>query len=79
MEYANGQAKWVKWLAEYGPEKFYDSFMRTAQDAQSECVSCGHFIYLDIREGGGVPDWRTTDGDYGCVDSLTGSHSPILL
>lgn len=40
------------------------------------------FNYLDIVEGGGVPDWRTDDGDYGCGDSPetndegTGGHYP---
>ena len=74
--------KWVKWLQKYGIENFYDAFVRVAQDAQSRCTQCGEYIYLDIVEGGGVPDWRTNDGDYGCVNSPetcedgTGGHEP---
>lgn len=60
------RAAWVHWLATYGPAEFYDAFMQTAQDAESVCVHCRASIYLDIREGGGVPDWRTAEGDYGC-------------
>lgn len=76
---------WVSWLLNYGPGKFYDAFMQTAQDAESECRNCGDRIYLDIAEGGGVPDWRTEDGDYGCCDSpdntdeSTGGHVPARL
>jgi hypothetical protein len=46
---------------------------------------CKQSVYLDIAEGGGVPDWRTDGGDYGCVDSPdstddgTGGHFPIRL
>ena len=73
---------WVKWLAKYGPLDFYKAFVRIAQDAESTCVHCGEKVYLDIVEGGGVPDWRTVDGDYGCgsspdtTDEGTGSHQP---
>lgn len=76
---------WVEWLLWYSPEKFYDSFIRRAQDAKSTCQLCGYKIYLDIREGGGIPDWRTRDGDYGCgespdnTDEGTGSHVPYKL
>lgn len=74
---------WVDWLKSYGAGPFYDAFIRTAQGARSLCVHCEARIFLDIREGGGVPDWRTRDGDYGCPDSPdtddegTGGHEPI--
>jgi hypothetical protein len=74
--------EWVKWLRKYGPLKFYNAFMRMAQDAEGTCVQCKQNVYLDIREGGGVPDWRTGSGDYGCAWSPdtgsegTGSHAP---
>lgn len=38
-----------------------------------------------IAEGGGIPDWRTADGDYGCDNSPdtsedgTGGHMPRKL
>lgn len=77
---------WAKWLESYGADCFYDAFMRIAQDAESECRHCHKPIYLDIREGEGIPDWRTEDGDYGCSDSPdtnaedgTGSHEPIKM
>ncbi len=76
--------KWVKWLETYGIANFYDAFVRDAQGAQSTCVHCGEKIYLDIVEGGGVPDWHM-NGDYGCPDSPdtcedgTGSHVPVKL
>ena len=60
---------WAQWIATYGPDQFYDAFMRRAQDAESTCRHCGDPIYLDIREGGGVPDWRGDDGFYGCAES----------
>jgi len=81
----------VAWLASVGADKFFDSFMATCQYAESRCVHCGQRIYLDIVEGGGCPDWRTEDGDYGCGESPdtdtvvdgedggTGSHTPRKL
>lgn len=77
-----GREQWAAWLATYGAENFYDAFMATAQDAKSVCAQCGENIYLDIAEGGGVADWRTDDGDYGCPYSPdtgpdgTGDHDP---
>ena len=79
------RAAWMKWLKSYGGERFYDSFVENAQDARGTCRNCKEAIYLDIVEGGGVPDWRTDDGDYGCFRSPdtceegTGSHVPIKL
>lgn len=63
------RAAWVAWLEDYGPRRFLESFMVTAHGAESECVNCGEPIFLDLLEGGGCPDWRTEDGDYGCSDS----------
>jgi hypothetical protein len=60
---------WCRWLASYGAARFYDAFVAHAQEAESRCTQCGHPIYLDIVEGGGVPDWKTWDGDYGCPSS----------
>lgn len=74
--------QWGKWLRGYGAEKFYDAFMENAQGARSQCIQCDKDIYLDIAEGGGVTDWRTADGDYGCFESPetseegTGPHMP---
>ena len=73
---------WVEWLKDYGLGQFFDAFVSNAQGAQSTCVYCREHIYLDIVEGGGVPDWKTSDGDYGCPDSPEtckegmGSHFP---
>lgn len=65
--------EWIKWLESYGIGKFYDAFIRTAQYAESVCVYCHEKIYLDIAEGGGIPDWGSafsTGGlDYGCAES----------
>jgi hypothetical protein len=79
------RVNWIGWLKWYGPGKFYDAFVETAQYTEGKCRNCRQSIYLDIIEGGGVPDWRTEDGDYGCVESPdttgegTGSHEPIKL
>lgn len=81
------KTSWAKWLESYGAEKFFEAFMRNAQNAISHCRYCGEEIYLDIAEGGGVPDWSTNDtigGDYGCGESPdtgedgTGSHMPEM-
>jgi hypothetical protein len=82
---ARERAEWVAWLMNYSAAAFYDAFLHNAQGAQSECIHCHNTIYLDIVEGGGVPDWKTEDGDYGCGDSTettitgTGSHMPKRL
>jgi hypothetical protein len=73
------------WLAGYGAEPFFKIFLDVAQDAESTCAQCGQRVYLDIAEGGGCPDWRTLEGDYGCADSPdttddgTGGHVPRKL
>jgi len=66
QETDKAKADWLTWLQSYGVDKFYDAFLRSAQGAQGSCVHCGMHIYLDIVEGGGVPDWKSEDGDYGC-------------
>lgn len=77
---AENKEGWVKWLETFGARRFLDAFMETAHGAESLCVYCHEPIYLDLLEGGGVADWRTQDGDYGCGDSPdttdegTGSH-----
>jgi hypothetical protein len=54
--------QWIAWLQGYGAGNFYDAFVAFAQDAESTCVHCGQPIYLDIVEGGGVPDWGSRFG-----------------
>lgn len=80
---------WELWLAQYGATRLFDAFVANCQGARSVCQYCGQFIYLDIREGGGIPDWGAAypDGalDYGCFNSPetssegTGGHMPIKL
>jgi len=76
------KADWLKWLEQYGADKLFDSLMRSVQDVRSRCVHCDEPIYCGILEGGGVPDWKTGDGDYGCRFSPetgpdgTGGHCP---
>ena len=82
MSAESERADWVAWLEYFGAGNFYDSFMAHAQGAKSKCAYCGSTITLDIREGGGVPDWGC-EGDYGCPDSPdtgedgTGGHRAI--
>lgn len=77
--------EWLKWLKGYDASKFYDAFVKVAQGAEGTCEYCDQPIYLDIVEGGGIPDWKTADGDYGCNKSPetceegTGSHSARKL
>lgn len=79
------RADWIRWLDFYGAGAFYDAFLRDAQGAESTCTQCGSLIYLDIREGGGIADWQTRRGDYGCNESPdttedgVGSHLPRKL
>ena len=81
----NNLESWVKWLENYGLENFAKSLLRNVQGAQSKCIHCGEFIYLDFFEGGGIGDWSTEDGDYGCSESPDtnddgcGSHEPKTL
>lgn len=77
--------RWADWLRQYGAEKFARSLFRDVQGAKSRCTQCGDAIYLDFFEGGGVGDWKTKNGDYGCVESPdtgkdgTGGHRPVKL
>lgn len=79
------KAQWLAWLKQYGAGKFFDAFIHACQYAKGTCVHCSEAIYLDIVEGGGVPDWRTEDGDYGCPYSPdtneegSGAHEPQKL
>lgn len=74
---------WVSWLENYGLLKFLDSFLYNVEGAESTCRYCGEKIYVDVMIGGGVPDWSTEDGDFGCylspdTDSEgTGGHLPV--
>ena len=75
--------QWLNWyIAKFGAESIYDSLIRSIQGARSVCSQCGQPIYCDIVEGGGVPDWKTEGGDYGCWkspdtnDDGTGGHMP---
>jgi hypothetical protein len=76
------KADWLKLFKEHGAEKFLDSFLRNVEGAESVCVHCGQKIYVDVLIGGGVPDWSTRDGDFGCDASPdtgkggTGGHFP---
>lgn len=84
-KFSKEEQSWLDWLADYGADNFLRAFLYNAQGAQGTCTYCAQPIYLDIIEGGGVPDWKTKDGDYGCSDSPdtcsegTGSHFPIKL
>lgn len=75
--------QWVKWLKSYGPDRFFDAFMHNVEGAQSVCSQCRQRIYVDISEGGGIADWSTEDGDFGCNkspdtnDEGVGSHMPV--
>ena len=74
---------WLSWLKIYGEKKFLKAMLRTVENAESTCRYCHEKIYVDVLIGGGVPDWSTKDGDFGCHASPdtnaegTGSHMPI--
>lgn len=75
--------EWLQWFKRYGARKFIDAFLSTVEGAESTCVYCGEKIYVDVLIGGGVPDWSTQSGDYGCSDSpetndeCCGPHMPV--
>lgn len=81
----NDVRDWCAWFKKYGVKKFAESLLANVQGAESICTLCGQQIYLDFFEGGGVGDWKTADGDYGCLESPetseegTGSHVPKRL
>jgi hypothetical protein len=74
---------WLRWLEQYGTAEFLDAFLRTVEGAQSTCRYCNRAIYVDVMIGGGVPDWSTEKGDFGCDESPythedgTGGHMPV--
>lgn len=76
------RTSWVSWLRSFGAGRFFDAFVAVAQGAEGTCINCRQPIYLDIVEGGGAPDWKTIDGDYGCerspdtTEEATGGHEP---
>ena len=78
----DNRRQWLKWLEVYGADKFLEAFMQNAHGTESRCQYCHELIYLDLLEGGGVADWKTVDGDYGCYlspdtcEEGTGSHLP---
>lgn len=86
VKYKNEEIeRWVRWLDNHGGRLFLEHFLNDAQNARGTCKFCSDYIYLDVIEGGGIADWRTSDGDYGCEmspetsrDSL-GSHKAIKL
>lgn len=76
------KVSWLKWLNGYGTAKFLDSFLRNIEGTESVCRHCNRPIYVDVMIGGGVPDWSTEDGDFGCdrspetCEDGVGSHMP---
>jgi hypothetical protein len=76
------KAAWLKWLESYGTDKFLDMFLYNVEGASSRCAYCGERIYVDVLIGGGVPDWSTEDGDFGCwaspetCEDGVGGHMP---
>jgi hypothetical protein len=77
------KSDWLKWLHSYGAAKFLDRFLANVEGAASTCVYCGQTIYIDVLIGGGVADWSTEEGDFGCDRSPEasnegcGSHMPV--
>ena len=76
---------WCAWLKSYGIKKFLNHFIVNAHGAEGACKNCQQKIYLDLLEGGGVADWKTKGGDYGCDQSPdtcpdgVGGHMPVKL
>ena len=74
---------WVSWLKKYGARKYLESFLHNVEGARGTCRHCHQEIFVDVLIGGGVPDWSTKDGDFGCDRSPetcsegTGGHMPI--
>lgn len=74
---------WVSWLTNYGLMKFLNAFLSNVEGAESTCRHCHQKIYVDVMVGGGVPDWSTKDGDFGCHESPDtndegcGGHEPV--
>ena len=74
---------WLAWFFSYGAKQFLNSFLSNVENAESTCIYCKEKIYVDILIGGGVPDWSTEGGDFGCdrspdTDSeSSGAHMPV--
>jgi len=74
---------WLRWLETYGAEKFLDLFLRNVEGAIGTCRYCHQPISVDVLIGGGVPDWSTDGGDFGCEaspetdDEGMGGHMPV--
>lgn len=83
MKTSLSKRAWLKWLQEYTPAKFLEAFLTNVEGAEGTCTHCHQYIYVDVLIGGGVPDWSTEDGDFGCDASpdttadCCGSHMPI--
>lgn len=83
MKITNKQKdEWIRWLDTFGARNFLESFLRNVENAESTCVYCKQKIYVDVLIGGGVPDWSTGTGVFGCEKSPetdeegTGGHMP---
>ena len=84
MNYTQEQKdQWVTWLSRYGAENFLNAFLKNVEGAQSICKYCKRKILVDVLVGGGVADWATDDGDFGCDaspetnDECAGNHMPV--
>ena len=83
MNKRQAKQQWLAWFKTYGAKKFLDAFLHNVEGACSVCKHCNQPIYVDVLIGGGVPDWSTEDGDFGCDKSPdtceegTGGHMPV--
>lgn len=74
---------WLRWCKTYTIERFIRAFLSNVEGAQGTCQYCRRSIYVDVLIGGGVPDWSTEDGDFGCDAAPDtdrdgcGAHMPI--
>ena len=66
VEMQKTRREWCEWLKGFTNTQLFDAIMRNCQGAESTCQHCGEKIYFDIIEGGGIPDWGTKYGNYGC-------------
>ena len=68
-EKAQNKIAWLDWFKTYGAKQFLDAFLSNVEGAESTCIHCHQKIYVDVMIGGGVPDWSTKGGDFGCYAS----------
>lgn len=74
---------WLAWFKDFGARAFLKAFLHNVEGAESRCQYCHEPIYVDVLIGGGVPDWSTADGDFGCDRSperdgdCCGGHMPV--